>query len=329
MCPFCGEAARSKEHVWPKWLRQYPAYRLMNAGRSGERFASTEYRGGGSESPSSSSSTKHVADFLPHVTADVCARCNNGWMSSMESQVRRFLDGVMRGLTGRFLREDAQRLLAAWFSKCVYCYAAALFSDENRVWSLTDYEALRLQQTAAPTATIWMGVSDGLRRDIVLSLTPVHLVPLTAAAASRLEDRPALASAWLSANGVVFYGIWMLPEMVAAGEPLRFGGAEVDTMVRIWPPTDPKPFPSEPVPDAAVVTLIDRLADLRDEGGVPVETLSETELEAVKATMRAGLPGLRDEAAYAIAQRRLLTRPEAVAERDRIVIDSRLDGDPE
>lgn len=310
ICPFCARTARSKEHVWPKWLRQYPAYRAMNAGRSGQRFASTEHVRGAGE-PGASSSTKHVADFLPHVTADVCKSCNNGWMSAMEEKVRRYLDPAMRGRAVRPLGAETQQLLATWFSKCVYCYAAALYSDENRVWSTTDYQSLRLMQTPAATATIWVGLSDGSRRDIVLSLTPVHLVPLTTAAASQLNERPALASAWMSANRVVFFGTWMLPEMVAAGEPARFGGAEVDAMVRIWPTSDLKTFPPEPVPESAVLTLINRLADLRDEGGVPVESLSEVELEAVKDEIRAQTPHLRDEAAYALAQRRLLTRPEA------------------
>jgi hypothetical protein len=33
-CPFCGQPANSKEHVWPKWLGNYRAFTELKIGRS-------------------------------------------------------------------------------------------------------------------------------------------------------------------------------------------------------------------------------------------------------------------------------------------------------
>jgi hypothetical protein len=90
-CPFCERSARTKEHVWPKWLRKYPAYESMSEGHPGQRFERTEHRltrDTDNRHREVTASKRHVAEFLPHVQVDVCSNCNNGWMASMEIAVR-------------------------------------------------------------------------------------------------------------------------------------------------------------------------------------------------------------------------------------------------
>jgi hypothetical protein len=94
-CPFCGNAARTKEHVWPRWLRKYGAYQVMSEGRSGQRFERSEYvlqRDGENRLREVVTEQRHVAEFLPDVRVDVCSNCNNGWMAAMEIAVRDLLD---------------------------------------------------------------------------------------------------------------------------------------------------------------------------------------------------------------------------------------------
>jgi hypothetical protein len=138
------QAARTKEHVWPRWLRKYGAYQVMSEGRSGQRFERSEYvlqRDSVNRVREVVTDRRHVAEFLPDVRVDVCSNCNNGWMAAMEIAVRDLLDPVMRSdgtdVTARLEPED-QVLLATWMSKCVYAYSADL-TPQNRPWSESEY----------------------------------------------------------------------------------------------------------------------------------------------------------------------------------------------
>ena len=282
----------------------------MSAGRSGERFERTEYVY--ASGPGGAGESKHIAEFLPHVQANVCSTCNNGWMATMEVKARDLLDPVMASAAAGHTVLDgaAQTLLAAWFSKCVYGYAAAMFGEPNRPWSAEDYGALRETHEPSARATVWAGASIGSRAGIGLSLTPLFLTPLAPDAKPLTDERPAMASAWLSANGTVFYGLWMPPEMVAAGLPERLAGAEVRSMMRIWPPSDPTIWPSGLVSDDETVILINLLATLRDEIGIPVDSLAPKEVEDIKAEMRAQAAAEGRKPTYAIVNRLLLDRPD-------------------
>jgi hypothetical protein len=70
-CPFCGNAARTKEQVWPRWLRRYGAYQVMSEGRSRQRFERSVYvlqRDSDNQLGEVVTDQRHVAEFLP----DVC-----------------------------------------------------------------------------------------------------------------------------------------------------------------------------------------------------------------------------------------------------------------
>jgi hypothetical protein len=241
-CPFCGNAARTKEHVWPRWLRKYGAYQVMSEGRSGQRFERSEYvlqRNSVNRLREVVTDRRHVAEFLPDVRVDVCSNCNNGWMAAMEIAVRDLLDPVMRSdgtdVTARLEPQD-QVLLATWMSKCVYAYSADL-TPQNRPWSESEYFDLRSSQKPSPRAVIWAGKSVGLTADIVLSVTPLWVMSLRMQGEDP-DGPPAAACAWLSANTVVFYAQWWPPERVVTAVPERLAAGDVDSMLRIWPPSE-------------------------------------------------------------------------------------------
>ena len=304
-CPFCHKAAQTKEHVWPQWLQNYLPYQIMSHGRHGSRYRQTEYV---PHQGALTTRQQHVADFLPHVVADVCAACNNGWMAAMEAQVQALIGPQMEALTAADfsliaqalvgpqtqpaspaelppLDQSTRTLLATWFSKCVYGYAAATFAEPNRPWSPQQYAALKDRQSPSGTARIWMGRSRGAHADIVLSLAPVSTIPL-AAGASLDPGRPSIASAWLSANGIVFYGLWMPAELRATGFPEQLAGPHLKGMTRIWPPMPTIEWPTSYIDDSQVRTLIDLLPDLRDKHGIPVDEMTARQLERLKSAMR-------------------------------------------
>jgi hypothetical protein len=153
-CPFCGRTGqRSKEHVWPQWLRRYPAFAEMNQGYTGQRSEWTEYileQGLDERYLEVPASSRHVADFLPHVQVSVCRHCNSGWMSRMEIAVEDIRDPMISGEEA-VLGPDEQTLLAAWVSKCAYGYISET-KPENLPFSTEEYRALMTEKRPAGRA---------------------------------------------------------------------------------------------------------------------------------------------------------------------------------
>jgi len=222
----------------------------------------------------------------------------------METRVQDLLDATMRsdGLVAPNLTDSDQALLAAWFSKCAYAYDAGVFSEPNRAWPLDAYRNLKSTQRPAASATIWLGKNTGLLADVCLSVTPLYMIPLQAGA-THDPGRPKVVSAWMSANAVVFFGVWMPPEMIEANMPARLAAEAVSAMTQIWPVVDGARWPSDNTTDEQAFALIDLLASVRDEHGVRVDRLTFDQVEGIKTEMRsrASANGLRPT--YAIVNR--------------------------
>lgn len=330
ICPFCGQPAQTKEHVWPQWLRKYVPYILMSLGRNGRRFQQTEYvphRG------ALVSRQQHIAEFLPDVVADVCRDCNSGWMAMMEGEVKALLGPAMDVSPGRtidsarilnpyyvatesassvqplpLLTKANQTLLAAWFSKCVYAYSVATTSELNRPWTLEQFAALRNRKMPLNGARVWMGRSKGLYSDIVLSLAPIQMISLEREATID-PGRPRMASAWLSANGFVFFGIWMPVDMRRAKLPERLAYPHLTGLRRIWPPSSSGNWSDKLVSDNDAQALINLLPGIRDREGIPIEELSPAKIRSIKSAMLREAKREGFDPPYAIVQRRINERP--------------------
>lgn len=328
-CPFCGQPARTKEHVWPQWLRSFAPYMIMSSGRQGQRFQQTEYvphRG------ALVSRQQYVAEFLPNVVADVCADCNSGWMAALENEVKSLLGPTMDVDPGRTfdpaqlltpsqfkptvtrslplppLSVANQTLLATWFSKCVYAYSAAIRSEANRPWPEDEFSRLREQQRPPTSARIWIGRSNGRFSDIVLSLAAIQMIHLADNAPIE-PGRPRMSSAWLSANGFVFFGIWMPIDMRAARLPERLAAPHLEGLRHVWPSPREGSWPSKLVSDDNVQALINKLPEIRDKEGVPIDELTPSRLRAVKRSMLKAARREGLDPPYAIVQRRVNEQP--------------------
>lgn len=254
-------------------------------------------------------SRRHIASNLPNLTADVCGNCNNGWMASMEIKVRDLLDPLMKREPpgwSAVLSIEQQTLLATWFSKCAYAYGAT-YGEQNRPWTPDEYEELRINAQPSALATIWAGWGDGASTNIGLSLTPVYLTPLEPGVPE--SNRPTMASAWLSANGVVFYGLWTPPELVEDGLPEELA-AVIQPMMRIWPPSESTIWPEGEVTDDQAEFLVDFLATVRDLRGIPTDELTAEEVARVKAELVREAAARGIHPTWAIESRVLFSRPE-------------------
>src|SRR6266542_2085387 len=81
-CAFCGrswsEVSRSKEHVWPRWIRKHAGGFASGHFDHSLGFGLDEEKRAFVEGPTV---TKiHKRSILTSQTREVCVQCNNGWM---------------------------------------------------------------------------------------------------------------------------------------------------------------------------------------------------------------------------------------------------------
>jgi hypothetical protein len=100
-CIFCGNPADSKEDLFPRWI-----LKRVNTRQPLRR---------------------QLGDAPPELTEDqevrlpcVCQRCNNTWMSGMETTVKKFMGAMIEGLYFSLDRQNQQNL-AEWAVKCAMC----------------------------------------------------------------------------------------------------------------------------------------------------------------------------------------------------------------
>lgn len=106
LCWFCDRTAgtRSKEHIFPQWL-------LKHHGAMDERVRPIRISmplGG------VVASERGERPLRAHFNGEVCATCNNGWMSSLEGSAMPILTQIPR--LGR-ISDDEAITLARWFAK--------------------------------------------------------------------------------------------------------------------------------------------------------------------------------------------------------------------
>ena len=106
ICSFCdNRGPRAKEHVWPDWL-------LHHMGLDKSTMANTHMDiGGGTVS-------RRVQSACSMVYGAVCAECNNGWMSGLETRAKPILVHLMSSASStEVLSSEDAAALAKWAFK--------------------------------------------------------------------------------------------------------------------------------------------------------------------------------------------------------------------
>lgn len=108
-CLFCQlPLAKSKEHVLPEWL-------LNHLGISDEAISPTHFTADGKVVSSRHHKLKNL------VEGSICANCNTGWMSQLETEAKQILIPLMTGEREVVeLKVDERVLLARWTCKTSY-----------------------------------------------------------------------------------------------------------------------------------------------------------------------------------------------------------------
>lgn len=103
VCVFCGSTGLTKEHVFPNWMSKMLDSRLTAT-------TTIEKKG--------QADKIYTGAILQHQAKVVCANCNNGWMSNLETAVKPILSKMLFDLNhSTTLGKDEQKLLAFWAQK--------------------------------------------------------------------------------------------------------------------------------------------------------------------------------------------------------------------
>lgn len=140
-CIFCGvEEKLTKEHVWPKWL----GTALARSPSSQHVFAED-----------GRTTREYSAPDLTLQARVVCASCNGGWMSRMESSAKALLTPMIAIGQPTALEPDDQRLVTAWATKTAMTMEMAQTAD--RAIPLAHRRHLWESKTAPGRVQAWLG----------------------------------------------------------------------------------------------------------------------------------------------------------------------------
>ena len=155
-----AEASRTREHILPQWLAsevEMPGVSLKH------------YRHDESEQRDDLLRDHSLKTF---VVKNVCATCNNGWMSRLESQSKPILSGLMNLKSTLLQLSDGDRAtIAAWAIKTAFMIASAQETKIDLPWHLfrhlagppTDYPnecAVVAAQLPIPTGFLYACPTD-------------------------------------------------------------------------------------------------------------------------------------------------------------------------
>jgi hypothetical protein len=141
-CIFCGDTSStlSSEHIFPDWITGFYSDRVAGPLRGTIEFAY----------PSGENKSFRGIPFQQKVRT-VCRKCNNGWMSALESHIRPYLSKMLVGERTR-LRSNAQRNLAFWCAKTAF--VLQYINTVNTIIPESHYFELYSLQSALPSQFI-------------------------------------------------------------------------------------------------------------------------------------------------------------------------------
>jgi hypothetical protein len=138
-CLFCGNAANSKEHLWPRWILE----------RLGKRRDPTRRKIG-----------KAPAKTVPHSEVEircVCIPCNGGWMKGLEIENSSLIGEMMKDVS-MSLNPTQQTSLANWAMKTsMVLDDVETESRDGHFYSREEAEGLRLHRTIPIPTNVWIG----------------------------------------------------------------------------------------------------------------------------------------------------------------------------
>jgi hypothetical protein len=152
-CLFCPNRASSVEHAWPVWLMESvgPVVDVKRVELTGTIQA--WFGGRPVDSAPQTWSGPNASLTVRHV----CKKCNEGWMSRLESSVKPFMSPLINDLSFPLSR-DQQTALALWMMKTAMVLEAT--NKPSRRFFTDDERAELFRSGKLPVGSqIWIGRS--------------------------------------------------------------------------------------------------------------------------------------------------------------------------
>ena len=138
-CIFCHNKASTTEDAWPLWLmKRFPASSTsrMDAERGGRKLGSWLM-----------AKPKLPVKWL-------CATCNNGWMSGLESKTKPVLESILDDKLND-MDTLSQWTLACWAVKTAMVLEC-LNPKRTRFYSDSERQSMRATQSLPPRTSVWI-----------------------------------------------------------------------------------------------------------------------------------------------------------------------------
>jgi hypothetical protein len=143
-CVFCGSLGVTAEHVWPRWVAD------VLPGNGPLAFSR--------KSLLEPDPKRWKAPSLNVTIKQVCASCNNGWMSTLETEAKPLLSPMIEGKPmGLSARE--QKLAATWAAKTAAMLG--LTHSKRPVVPAADVAALFATREPPRNTYVWIGAYEG------------------------------------------------------------------------------------------------------------------------------------------------------------------------
>ncbi len=224
-CIFCGGAPVRNEHVWPDWVMNFLRAELPGVPLVGTRSLVSAAGG----------STTWEAPGLDVSVKQVCAACNEGWMSNLEEAAARVMKPLIRG-EPRILTPDDQVLLARWAAKTALVFEFAYASSAANYIPASDRQWLRGNETPPASTTVWLAGHTGRRiafhRSVPFEGSPADSVVGGSIGTSGTISRPEAHSTTLAILHLV---IKVFGDSLPEERSLELPAVTRDVVIKIWP----------------------------------------------------------------------------------------------
>jgi hypothetical protein len=222
-CIFCQrERKLSREHLWPRWARD-----LLEQEERDHRVPH-------SIEPHDAAAKYWDAPPFTATVKDVCRECNQGWMSPIEAEAKKYAEPLIRGEESLLIDVDAQWALSRWAYLKVLLFERVdvryRLLPEHRYHEM--YESSQNEPTLPADMSVFLAAHIGLR-------VGQYAHRLLADAETR---NPELFIGTITIKHLV---VQVIEDIAGDGEIKTFqhdhrvGGYEE----RIWPFTEPFPWP--------------------------------------------------------------------------------------
>ena len=228
-CIFCGGARVDREHLWSQWMHDLLADVKTREKGSAREIGSIDENGKHHHSHHLEPVKVGQGSTLTVKIKAQCQRCNSGWMSGLETEVKPFLGPMIEGRTVT-LTKVQQVSLAAWAT--LKAMVAEHHHERSKVALPPEYEHLMCHRQPPTNWLVWVGSHNSVEwraqyhhEGLTVPLPGLPFKTVDGAAIRNLQ------STTFGFGPVVFYAVSAVPEFQLNLETHldRFG------LQRIWP----------------------------------------------------------------------------------------------